>query len=114
MKKIVAQLYINTDNKGVSTGKQWLESNGTPISSYSPVDGRLIGNVTAADRESYDAAIKKAEEAFTLWRMVPAPKRGEIVRQIGEALRQIKSNWAHWCPMKWAKACRRVMAKCRK
>jgi aldehyde dehydrogenase (NAD+) len=54
------------------------------------VDGRLIGNVTAADKESYDAVIKKAEEAFSLWRMVPAPKRGDIVRQVGDALRHYK------------------------
>jgi aldehyde dehydrogenase (NAD+) len=83
-------LNINAKNKGVSTGTKWIESKGATIESYSPVDGKLIGSVDAADKESYDAVIKKAEEAFTLWRMVPAPKRGDIVRQVGDALRAHK------------------------
>jgi aldehyde dehydrogenase (NAD+) len=90
MKEELSKLKINAHNKGVSTGSKWLESKGGIIESYSPVDGKLIGSVSAADKESYDAVIKKAEEAFTLWRMVPAPKRGDIVRQIGDALRAHK------------------------
>ncbi|HRF17498.1 MAG TPA: aldehyde dehydrogenase family protein, partial [Chitinophagaceae bacterium] len=83
-------LKIDSTNKGVSTGTQWINSKGEIIDSFSPVDGKKIGSVTAADKESYEAVIKKAEEAFKTWRLVPAPKRGEIVRQIGEALRQYK------------------------
>lgn len=90
MQAILAKLHINSHSKGVSTGTQWLESNGPVISSYSPVDGQLIGTVTTADRAAYDAAIAKARQAFAVWRMMPAPKRGEIVRQIGEALRRYK------------------------
>ena len=83
-------LGIKTTNNGVSTGTQWINSNGETISSFSPVDGKKIGAVTGADKKSYEAVIQKAEEAFTTWRMMPAPKRGEIVRQVGEALRQYK------------------------
>jgi aldehyde dehydrogenase (NAD+) len=83
-------LHIEANNKGVSTGTQWIVSNGETIDSFSPVDGKKIGSVKAADKESYEAVIKKAEEAFKTWRLMPAPKRGEIVRQIGEALRQYK------------------------
>lgn len=83
-------LKIESQNKGVSTGTQWLESTGALIESYSPVDGKKTGSVTATDRAAYDTVIQKAEEAFRYWRMVPAPKRGEIVRQIGDALRHYK------------------------
>ncbi|WP_276502217.1 L-piperidine-6-carboxylate dehydrogenase [Terrimonas pollutisoli] len=83
-------LKIDDINAGVGTGVNWIKSNGETISSFSPVDGKLIGKVVAADKESYETVIKKAEQAFLEWRTWPAPKRGEIVRQIGEALRQYK------------------------
>lgn len=83
-------LKIEPVNKGVSTGLEWIDSKGDIIDSFSPVDDKKIGAVIAADKESYETVIKKAEEAFKVWRLVPAPKRGEIVRQIGEALRQYK------------------------
>ncbi len=85
-------LGIRQDNPGVSTGSKWLPTNGETISSFSPVDGKMIGSVISADEKSYDIVIKKAEEAFITWRLVPAPKRGEIVRQVGEALRQNKEH----------------------
>ena len=83
-------LKIAATNKGVSTGTKWIDSTGEAIDSYSPVDGKKIGSVIAADKASYEAVIKKAEEAFKTWRLMPAPKRGEIVRQVGEALREYK------------------------
>lgn len=83
-------LHIDANNKGVSTGVNTIESKGEKMNSYSPVDGKLIASVTSADKESYEAVIKKAGEAFWEWRLMPAPKRGEIVRQIGEALRKYK------------------------
>ncbi len=83
-------LKIDSVNKGVSTGIQWITSKGETIDSYSPVDGKKIGSVIAADKDSYEVVVKKAEEAFKSWRLVPAPKRGEIVRQIGDALRHYK------------------------
>ncbi|HMC98991.1 MAG TPA: aldehyde dehydrogenase family protein, partial [Ferruginibacter sp.] len=78
-------------NSGVSTGLKWLDSKGETLDSYSPVDGKLIASVTSTDRRSYEAVIKKAETAFLEWRNWPAPKRGEIVRQIGDALRANKA-----------------------
>lgn len=84
------KLKIEKENKGVSTGIQWLDSKGDLYTSSSPVDGKIIGTVKSADKETYEAVIKKAEEAFIIWRLVPAPKRGDIVRQIGEALREYK------------------------
>ncbi|HRO71847.1 MAG TPA: aldehyde dehydrogenase family protein, partial [Chitinophagaceae bacterium] len=61
-------LHIKEANPGVSTGKEWISSKGETISSFSPVDGKLIGTVVAADREAYDAVVKKAGEAFKEWR----------------------------------------------
>ena len=90
MQDILKQLGIQENNKGVSTGINWLQSSGETITSYSPVDGKVIASVTAADKEAYEAVIQKAQEAFKEWRNWPAPKRGEVVRQIGEALRAKK------------------------
>jgi aldehyde dehydrogenase (NAD+) len=87
---VLKQLGIEEMNAGVSTGVNNVSTKGETIVSYSPVDGKKIASVSAADRAAYDAVIIKAQEAFTQWRTWPAPKRGEVVRQIGEALRQKK------------------------
>jgi aldehyde dehydrogenase (NAD+) len=60
------------------------------LDSYSPVDGKLIGSVMSADKKAYETAVKTAEKAFETWRTWPAPKRGEVVRQIGNELRKFK------------------------
>lgn len=86
----LATLGIQSSNKGVSTGTQWLASQGEIIDSYSPVDGKKIGSVTCADKAAYETVINKARSAFLEWRRMPAPKRGEIVRQVGEAFRHYK------------------------
>jgi aldehyde dehydrogenase (NAD+) len=90
MKEILEQLQIAFGNKGVSTGKQWIESSGETIQSFSPVDGQLIGSVQACDAITYQKVAAQAQDAFIQWRTVPAPKRGEIMRQIGEELRRKK------------------------
>ncbi|HEX8460446.1 MAG TPA: aldehyde dehydrogenase family protein, partial [Segetibacter sp.] len=78
---------VQSNNKGVSTGLKWLEGKGEVISSYSPVDAKLIASVSTTDKETYNTVINTAQAAFKVWRMWPSPKRGEVVRQIGEALR---------------------------
>jgi aldehyde dehydrogenase (NAD+) len=90
--KFLKTLKIQPNNKGVSTGLSWLKSKGEKINSYSPVDGKLIASVTGADAQAYEAVIKKAQSAFAEWRTWPAPKRGEIVRQVSEELRKNKSD----------------------
>ena len=84
------KLKLKDANGGVSTGSEWLETKGKSIESHSPVDGKKIASVQLADRESYEAVIRKAAEAFPVWRSWPAPRRGEIVRQVGDALRENK------------------------
>ncbi|MDR3712012.1 MAG: aldehyde dehydrogenase family protein [Puia sp.] len=88
--EFLQQLNIKRENAGTSTGSQWIDSPGILIESYSPVDGKLIAAVSATDADSYEKVVGKALEAFPEWRLWPAPRRGEIVRQIGEALRYYK------------------------
>lgn len=83
-------LGILDKNKGVSTGLNWLDDNTDAIESYSPVDAKLIGTVSNCSKTNYEKVIETASEAFITWRNMPAPARGEIVRQIGEALRKNK------------------------
>ena len=88
--EFLSALQIETLNPGIFTGNHWAEGGQPHIHSYSPVDGKLIGTVRSASREDYDTAITTAQKAFAEWRLWPAPKRGEVVRQFGEALRQYK------------------------
>jgi aldehyde dehydrogenase (NAD+) len=88
--KFLSALNVQQKNKGVSTGTKWLASKGATIESYSPVNGKLIGAVSSADKNSYEAVMATAQTAFAEWRTWPAPKRGEIVRQIGDELRANK------------------------
>ncbi|MEO6329750.1 MAG: aldehyde dehydrogenase family protein, partial [Ginsengibacter sp.] len=84
------KLQIEAENCGVSTGSIWVPSKAEKVESFSPVDGKLIASVKPVDEGTYEAVLQKAEEAFLRWRLWPAPKRGDIVRQIGDALRENK------------------------
>ncbi len=91
MKKFLEELGLKELNNGTSTGlEDFSAANAEIIESYSPVDGSLIGKVTVTTAEEYDKVIKTASEAFKAWRHIPAPQRGEIVRQYGEELRRYK------------------------
>ncbi|WP_318641848.1 L-piperidine-6-carboxylate dehydrogenase [Flavobacterium ardleyense] len=89
IKEALQQLGIKDINEGTSTGLKSY-ANGKIIESYSPVDGTLIGKVKTSTKEDYEQAMAKAADAFKEWRMIPAPKRGEIVRQMGDELRKFK------------------------
>jgi aldehyde dehydrogenase (NAD+) len=89
MEKTLKTLGLKETNDGCSTGQNWF-ANGDVLESYSPVDGKLIGKVKTATKADYDKLIKTASEAFTYWRNIPAPKRGEYVRQFGDKLRAKK------------------------
>jgi aldehyde dehydrogenase (NAD+) len=90
IKKVLAELGIEELNLGVSTGLEWFETQGSITNSVSPIDGKEIAKVKNATIDDYEMVIKKAQEAFKVWRLMPAPLRGEIVRQIGLALREKK------------------------
>jgi aldehyde dehydrogenase (NAD+) len=92
MQQILNALHIDPVNPGVSTGLKSWNGKGEILASYSPVDGELIASVHAANQEDYEKVVQSAQQAFKVWRMVPAPKRGEIVRQIGDQLRIKKQD----------------------
>ena len=86
---VLTQLGVQTENAGTSTGSQWF-STSKFIASHSPVDGALIGKVSITSPEDYSKVMDAATSAFVQWRVMPAPQRGEIVRQFGEELRRLK------------------------
>jgi aldehyde dehydrogenase (NAD+) len=91
MKDILKTLGVAETSEGVSTGQKWFAS-GDTIESYSPADGRLIGKVKGASNEDYNKVIDAAVTAFGYWRNMPAPARGEIVRQFAMKLRERKND----------------------
>ncbi|MCB0755349.1 MAG: aldehyde dehydrogenase family protein [Flavobacteriales bacterium] len=90
IKQVLKALKIKDLNPGFSTGSKDGIGSGDSIGSYSPVDASLIASVGSCGKEDYDRVITQAEEAFVEWRKWPAPKRGEVVRQLGDALREKK------------------------
>jgi aldehyde dehydrogenase (NAD+) len=82
----LSTLGIQEINPGTSTGTQFF-ANGDVLESYSPTNGQLIGKVTMSTKADYEMAMKKAEDAFKTFKLMPAPQRGEIVRQFGQKLR---------------------------
>ena len=86
------QLGIQQLNPGMSTGTNHWNGRGSLLASKSPVDGQVIGTVHLGSQDDYLQIIDTAHNAFLSWRTVPAPKRGEIIRQIGDRLRQHKDS----------------------
>ena len=85
-------LGLASTNSGVFTGLQHWKGNGASLDSVSPVDGKVIASTHYATADDYDKVVSTAEAAFKLWSKMPAPKRGEIVRLIGEELRKHKDD----------------------
>ncbi len=84
-------LGIQDKNFGCSTGLKWRETTDQgELKISSPATGEYIASVYQASEADYEEIIKQSEEAFKYWRTVPAPGRGEIVRQIGNKLREFK------------------------
>ena len=90
MQDVLKALGIKEVNDGCSTGSTWF-ANGDVLESYSPVDGKLISKVKTGTRADYQKVITAATTAFKYWRTIPAPKRGEYVRQFGDKLRAKKA-----------------------
>ncbi len=91
IEKSLKNLGISKENKGVSTGEKYF-ANGDLLESYSPTDGKLIAKVKTGNTKDYDKIIETAKSAFKEFRMIPAPKRGELVRQFGLKLREYKDD----------------------
>ena len=91
MKDFLSTLGLKDKNAGTSTGQNFIENRSSKlITSHTPSDGSEIGSVYETTKEDYEQVVKASQEAFKEWRMMPAPLRGEIVRQIGLKLREYK------------------------
>lgn len=90
---ILKQLGIRKVSESVCTGVNWISAVGSKHRDIiSPVDGNKIGSVIYATESEYEAVMKRAGDAFNVWRNLPAPKRGEIIRQYGNVLREYKDQ----------------------
>ena len=96
-------LGIDDLHSGVSTGADWLEGDGPLNESVSPIDGKPIAKIRTASKTDYEIAVQAAQKAFPIWREVPAPKRGDIVRQIGNAVRERKEDLGRLVSMEMGK-----------
>ena len=90
IKEALKELGVKEINNGTSTGSNNF-SNGALIESYSPVDGKLIGKVKATTKEDYEKVMETAGEAYLSFRNMPAPQRGEVVRQFGSKLNNLNA-----------------------
>ncbi|GKT09274.1 aldehyde dehydrogenase family protein [Desulforhabdus sp. TSK] len=90
--EILKKLNLSEENSGAGSGTEWLECRGAPLESVSPVDGRVMGRVVQASRADYDRIMERAVSAFQAWRQVPAPRRGQVVRRMGDAMRRYKQD----------------------
>jgi aldehyde dehydrogenase (NAD+) len=88
MKDRLARLGIKDTNFGISTGLNFWEGKGEKIDSFSPTNDSLIASVNLGTEQDFEKIIVQAQEAYFDWKTIPAPKRGEIVRQMGEAFRR--------------------------
>jgi aldehyde dehydrogenase (NAD+) len=94
--QVLNELGLSELESGVSTGNHSLKAGGALLVSVSPVDGLSIGSVRQAGREDYEQVMGEALRAFEVWRQVPAPRRGEFVRLLGEEFRRLKE------PLGWS------------
>src|SRR5881398_2291777 len=90
MRDVLERLGIGAENDGAFSG-DW-RGRGAVIEKHSPIDGALLARVRTASDADYEQVVGRAQEAFAKWRLTPAPVRGETVRQLGNALREAKSD----------------------
>jgi len=101
MRAVLEKLGLSGENAGAFYG-EW-SGGGEVIEKISPIDGKLLARVRTASDEDYERTVTRAHEAFLKWRMTPAPVRGETVRQLGNALREAKSDLATLVTMEMGK-----------
>src|SRR5665213_323365 len=111
MESFLKELKISELNKGVSLGTTWISASGEKIKSFSPVDGKQIASVNSCDKRSFDLVVETAQQAFLEWRTWPAPKRGEIIRQVGNELRKNKENLGKLVSYEMGKSLREGMGE---
>lgn len=91
MHEVLARLGLSNVNPGAASGG-WIDTHGRVVESFNPTTGEALASVQLCNVDDYRVVVRRAQEAFVGWRMLPAPKRGEIVREIGAALREHKAD----------------------
>ena len=91
IKSLLTKLGITENNKGCSNGIEWFGS-GELINSHSPVNGSLLGKVQVGNKKDYNKLMNEAENAFKSFRKIPAPERGNLVRLLGNKIRENKAE----------------------
>ena len=102
MRSVLEKLGIGGDETPGAFDGEW-RGGGAVIEKYSPIDGSLLARVRTASDEDYERTVTRAQEAFAKWRVTPGPVRGETVRQLGNALRESKSDLAKLVTMEMGK-----------
>jgi aldehyde dehydrogenase (NAD+) len=102
MQQVLEKLSLTEDNPGVFDG-EW-RGGGANIDKISPIDGRRLASIRTASDDDYNKAIARAHDAFLKWRVTPGPVRGETVRRLGNALRELKQE----------RSLQKAKAKCRR
>jgi aldehyde dehydrogenase (NAD+) len=92
--ELLSRFGLGSVTSGVAIGDRWREGGGPPLTARSPIDGRHMATIRSAGAADVEAAIEGAREAFAAWRMVPAPRRGELVRRIGRKVEERKTDLA--------------------
>lgn len=91
MNTLLEKLHLTDVNLGTSSGAgEWIETGGALIASTNPATGEVIARVESATAEAYHTVVERATHAFQTWRMMPAPKRGDVIRDLGNILREYK------------------------
>ncbi len=105
MHPLLKKLNLNETNPGACTGQDgWLsDPNGKVLVSFNPTTGEPLANVLQATPSTYETVARTAHEAFLTWRETPAPKRGDFVRDLGNALRQLKEPLAELVTLEMGK-----------
>ena len=101
-------------NSGASLGSKWLKGTGALTESKTPVDGSVIAQIQNASLEDYEKVMACAQNSFREWSRVPAPHRGEIIRQIGNSVREAKDDLGKLISWEMGKIYRKVLEKYKK
>jgi len=112
--KMFRALGLKSRMPGANCGGAWFASSGERLESRSPTTNELLGVIEQADAADYDRVLAQAQKAFLAWRAVPAPKRGEVVRQIGVALREKKEMLGRLVSLEMGKILTEAWARSRR
>ena len=115
--QILDQLGLKDTNPGACFGPgQWASiTDNNLVDSINPTTGQVIARVSGATEADYDKVLRTAQEAAEAWKMVPAPIRGDAVRRVTAALRDLQgSRWDRWWRWKWARSSPKATVRSRK